>query len=233
MGLLRALMKCEDKDEQDPKSYRPIYLLSVIGKLFEKLIKLCLMNTLLAPGEVSDRQFGFMPERSTEDAVVELRRMVPASEKRHAVALLFDISEAFDNVWWPLVLESLKSRDCQRNVFGVMQSYFDNRKVSLLYGSPEVSRRATRGCPHGSVLGPATGKLLQAGKHVCGGAGRGGRRDRGRARGQRAGQRARSGRGADDGRRLEDRPTRCRGRARAQALVPADPRSTEGIPTRG
>ncbi|KMQ90177.1 reverse transcriptase [Lasius niger] len=101
-GSLRALLKGEDKDEQDPKSYRPICLLSVIGKLFEKLIKLRLMDTSLAPGGVSDRQFGFMPGRSTEDAVVELRRMVSASEKRHAVALLFDISGAFDNVWWPL-----------------------------------------------------------------------------------------------------------------------------------
>ncbi|KMQ95339.1 reverse [Lasius niger] len=98
MGSLQAPLKSENKDEKDSKSYRPICLFSVIGKLFEKLIKFRLMDTSLAPGGVSDRQFGFISERSTEDAVVELRRMVSASEKRHAVALLFDISGAFDNV---------------------------------------------------------------------------------------------------------------------------------------
>jgi len=86
-GSLRVLLKGEDKDERDPKSYRPICLLSV-GKLFEKLLKSRLMDTSLAPDKVSRRQFGFMPGRSTEDAVVELRRIVSASEGRYAVASL-------------------------------------------------------------------------------------------------------------------------------------------------
>lgn len=151
MGSLRVLLKGEDKDEKDPKSYRLICLLSVVGKLFEKLIKLRLTDTSLAPSRISDRQFG-MAKKSTKDAVVELRRMVFASEKRYAVALLFDISGAFNNVW-PLVLDALKSRDCPRNVYKVLQSYFDNRRVKFSFGSSEVSKRAPRGCPLGSVLG--------------------------------------------------------------------------------
>lgn len=146
-GSLRALLKGEDKDAKDPKSYRPICLLSVIGKLFEKLIISRLSGTSMAPGRVSDRQFGFTAGKSTEDAIVELRRMVSASERRYAVALLFDISGAFDNVWWPLVLDSLKSRDCPRNIYKVMQSYFDSRTVKISIGNTEVSKQATRGCP--------------------------------------------------------------------------------------
>lgn len=159
-GSLRVLLKGEDKDERDPKSYRPICLLSVIGKLFEKLLKARLLDTSLAPDKVSRRQFGFMPGRSAEDAVVELRRMVSASEGRYAVALLFDISGAFDNVWWPLVLDSLRERDCPRNIFEVLRSYFDDRKVKIAFNSAEVSKRATRGCPQGSVLGPACWNLM-------------------------------------------------------------------------
>lgn len=155
VGSLRALLKGGDKDATDPKSYRPICLLSVIGKLLEKLIKLRLQDTSLAPGNVSARQFGFMPGKSTEDAVVELRRMVEASEKRYAVALLFDISGAFDNVWWPLVLNSLKDRNCPRNVFEVLRSYFSDRRVQIELGQEIIAKRATRGCPQGSVLGPA------------------------------------------------------------------------------
>jgi len=67
--------------------------------------------------------------RSTEDAIVELRRMVSASEVKYAVALLFDISGAFDNVWWPLISNNLKDRNCPRNVFEVLRSYFRDRNI--------------------------------------------------------------------------------------------------------
>lgn len=159
-GSLRVLLKGEDKDERDPKSYRPICLLSVVGKLFEKLLKGRLARSAMAPGKISARQFGFVSGKSTEDAIVELRRMVRDSEETYAVALLFDISGAFDNVWWPLVLNSLKDRDCPKNVFEVLRSYFANRNVKITWGNEEVSKRATRGCPQGSVLGPACWNLM-------------------------------------------------------------------------
>ena len=119
-----------------------------------------LNQTVLAPGRISARQFGFTPGKSTEDAIVELRRIVDSSENRYAVALLFDISGAFDNVWWPLVFKSLRERGCPRNVFEVLKNYFDNRRVGLEIGSIKVSKRATRGCPQGSVLGPACWNLM-------------------------------------------------------------------------
>ena len=76
------------------------------------------------------------------------------------MALLFDISGAFDNAWWPLVFKSLRERGCPRNVFDVLKSYFDNRRVGLEIGSIKVTKRATRGCPQGSVLGPACWNLM-------------------------------------------------------------------------
>lgn len=159
-GSLRVFLKKEDGDVEDPKSYRPICLLPVIGKLFEKLLMKRLRATSLAPGRVSDRQFGFTPERSTEDAIVELRRVVSSSEGRYVIALLFDISGAFDNVWWPLVLENFKTRNCPRNIYRVLQNYFESRKVSIAFGDIGVCKQATRGCPQGSVLGPACWNIM-------------------------------------------------------------------------
>ena len=42
---LRVLLRSEDKDVKDPKSYKSICLLPVIGKLFEKLLKMRLTDT--------------------------------------------------------------------------------------------------------------------------------------------------------------------------------------------
>ena len=39
-----SLLKSEDKDMKDLKSYRPICFLPVIGKFFEKLLKMRLIR---------------------------------------------------------------------------------------------------------------------------------------------------------------------------------------------
>ena len=120
-GSLRVLLKGEDKDATDPKSYRPLCLLSVIGKLFEKHLNKRLLKTSMAPGMISDRQYGFLPGRSAEDATVELCRMVSRSEYRLITGIFFDISGAFDNVWWPKVLDNLRKRECPDNIFKVLK----------------------------------------------------------------------------------------------------------------
>ena len=71
----------------------------------------------------------------------------------YAIALFFDIAGAFDNVMWPTVLKALKDRCCSRNLYAVMQ-YFSDRTVDLTWGSETVTKRATRGCSQGSILGP-------------------------------------------------------------------------------
>lgn len=160
VGSLVTILKGDDKDVQNPKSYRPICLLSVIGKLFEKLVRFPLNKTVLTRDKISSRQYGFLPGKSTEDAIVEMRRLVSTCTDRYAIGLLFDISGAFDNVWWPLVLKALADRDCPKNVFKVLQSYFSDRKVKISWADEEATKQATRGCPQGSVLGPTCWILM-------------------------------------------------------------------------
>lgn len=75
--------------------------------------------------------------------------MISTFNKGYVVALLFDISGAFDNVWWPMVLKVLKDKEYPKNVNKVIQSYFSNRKVEIKISSKVSSRKATRGCPQG------------------------------------------------------------------------------------
>ena len=128
-------------------SSRPLCLLSIVGILFEKHLNKRLLKTSMAPGMISDRQYGFLPGRSAEDARVELCRMVSRSEHRLITGIFFDISGAFDNVWWPKVLDNLRKRECPDNAFKVLTNYFEDRSVKITLGDIEVSKRPTRGCP--------------------------------------------------------------------------------------
>jgi len=102
----------------------------------------------------SGRQFGFKKGKSTEDVIVKLRELVHNSTEKYVLAILFDISGAFDNVWWPLVLDNLKKRNCPRNLYLIIQDYLSDRSVEVAEHAGEVHKSVTKGCPQGSVLGP-------------------------------------------------------------------------------
>lgn len=58
----------------DPKNYRPISLLSVMGKVFERVIAKVVCRHLSNINLLSDQQFGFRPGRSTSALLMLLTR---------------------------------------------------------------------------------------------------------------------------------------------------------------
>ena len=94
------------------KNYRPVSLLSVVSKVFEKLLNNRIVDYLEKCGLFSDFQYGFRSSRSTADllAVVSDRidRAFNRSGATRAVAL--DISKAFDRVWHNLSVMEFQVR---------------------------------------------------------------------------------------------------------------------------
>lgn len=151
-GQIKALMKDRHRDRADPKSYRPICLLPVIGKLFERL----LVEQLdpIMEEEASQSQYGFRKGRSTEDAITALFDHVSGVREKHAMAIFYDFEGAFDTLWWPSVLTALQRFRCPRNIYAVIQDYLRGRTVSITENYHSVWKPSTLGCPQGSVLGP-------------------------------------------------------------------------------
>ena len=82
------------------KNYRPVSLLSVVSKVFEKLGNNRIVDHLEKCGLVSDFQYGFRPSRSTSDLLTIVSDRIARVFNKYGAnrAVAFDISKAFDRV---------------------------------------------------------------------------------------------------------------------------------------
>jgi len=90
-------------DKQLIKNYRPISLLPVCGKIFEKIIFNNLYNHLTTHNLITKNQSGFRPGDSTTnqliDLVNEIHHAFDSTKSLEVRAIFLDISKAFDKVW--------------------------------------------------------------------------------------------------------------------------------------
>ena len=93
------------------KNYRPVSLLSVISKVFEKFVNNKIVDRLEKCGLSSDFEYGFRSSRSTADLLTVVSDGIARAFNRSGVtrALALDISKAFDRVWNAGLLHKRKS----------------------------------------------------------------------------------------------------------------------------
>ncbi|CAH4035810.1 unnamed protein product [Pieris brassicae] len=157
IGRLVVIPKGNGRPLTDPKAYRPVTLLSVLGKILERLICECTPGLY---GRISPNQHGFMHGKSTVTALSRVLDVVRETNHKYVQAILLDISGAFDNAWWPMVLVKFKQGGCPRNVYRLLCSYFTGRRVGMFANNVSVWKNSTMGCPQGSVLGPTLWNIL-------------------------------------------------------------------------
>ena len=82
-------------------SYRPISLISLLIKLFERVIEQRLRSQLENIGFLNKHQSGFRRAKSTDDHLFRLSQSIMESFNRgeHVVAAFLDVEKALDNVW--------------------------------------------------------------------------------------------------------------------------------------
>ena len=101
------------------KNYRPVSLLSVLSKAFEKLVNNRIVDHLQKCSLFSDFQYGFRSSRSTADLLTVISdriiRVFNRSGATRAVAL--DISRVFDRVWHAGLLQKPKCYGISGQVF--------------------------------------------------------------------------------------------------------------------
>ena len=102
-------------ERSSAKNYCPVSLLSVVSKVFEKLVNNGIVDHLGKCGLFSDSQYGFRSSQSTSDLLTVVSgRIVRAFNRSGATqTVVLDISKAFDRVWHAVLLHKLSLREFQ------------------------------------------------------------------------------------------------------------------------
>lgn len=150
----------------DSKNYRPISLLSVLSKIFEKIMKSRLVDHLSCRDIINSRQFGYRQGIGTSEAmntlVEDLLREL--NFKKRVAGLFLDLSSAFDTVDHDILLAKLEHYGIRNQAHNLFRSYLSNRRQfveikSVVDDTTEKSIRSKfvkilQGVPQGSILGP-------------------------------------------------------------------------------
>ena len=139
------------------KNYCPISLLSMISKVFEKLVNNRIIDHLQKCGLFSDFQYGFRSSRPTADLLTVVSDRIARAFNRSGAtrAIALDISKALDRVWHAGLLHKLKSYGISGQIFGLISSFVSNRQLQVvLDGKSSQEYPVNVGVPQGSILGP-------------------------------------------------------------------------------
>jgi hypothetical protein len=145
------------KDPALPTSYRPISLLDVIGKLFEKILLARILHEVSERGLMRDEQFGFRPRHSTSLQLARLVERITRNfgEKRLTGAVFLDVAKAFDTVWIDGLLYKLTLLNLPSYIVHTISSYLRNRTFEASFQTATSSRRGMRaGVAQGGLISP-------------------------------------------------------------------------------
>ena len=139
----------------DKSNYRPISLLPIVSKIFERL----LVNQLLVYLEENFSKLlcGFRKGHSTQHTLLNMLRTWQncIANSGKVGALLIDLSKAFDCLPHDLLLAKLEAYGISENGCKLLYNYLSNRKQRVRIGSHFSSwLKISLGVPQGSILGP-------------------------------------------------------------------------------
>lgn len=147
-------------------NYRPITLIPIFSKIFEKVMYTKLISFLNHRDIIDKNQYGFQKSKSTTQAAFHLVNKVLhcVNDKRTTTALFLDMSSAFDLVCHHTLLKKLERYGIRGPAYHWLNSYLSNRKqsVEIDYLDAKKNTKTVRsdakqikyGVPQGSVISP-------------------------------------------------------------------------------
>ena len=143
-------------------NFWPISLLTSFSKIFEKVIYDRLYDHITNNNILSQEQFGFRKNLSTDTASSNLiNSILLAFNNKITVGGIFcDLTKAFDSVNHSILLSKLEHSCITDNAFRRIKSYLDDRHHRVLIKNAQSVNhfsywnKIKLGIPQGSILGP-------------------------------------------------------------------------------
>ena len=157
IGKLLPLHKGKGLNPQDPKSYRPISLLPVLGKIVERVLQPQILNFMESSGQFNTNHHSYRKHHSTVTAMLQLSDAIftGCDAKRITTLVTLDQSAAFDVLRHTTLKQKLSLYNFSDNVIRWIDSYLSYRSQYVNIGTRDSKYTNIRtGVPQGSVLGP-------------------------------------------------------------------------------
>ena len=155
---IARVVPCYKKgDKSNPSNYRPISILPIFSKIYEKLIAKRLLDYITERSLLTPYQFGFRPKYSTDLAIHHLCQNIynAMDNKKYQLTVFCDLNKAFDTISHPILLHKLLVYGIRGPAFKLFESYLSFRKqYTVVNGVSSPLKSLSYGVPQGSVLGP-------------------------------------------------------------------------------
>lgn len=164
-SIVKPIFKKGDKN--DVSNYRPITLISVFSKIYERAMFVRLNDYLNKFNIIANEQNGFQKGKSTSHAIYKMvQNIADGINKRKLTSVIFfDLSKAFDNVHHELLLKKCEFYGIRGIAYDWIESYLKNRTQCVEISRLDYKKKTLKtyrsdfiiketGVPQGSILGP-------------------------------------------------------------------------------
>ena len=144
-------------DASDFSNYRPISILPVFSKIYERIVYARLLNHLADNQFLHNLQFGFRSNHSTAHALIQLIDKISQAidRKEFTVGVFIDLAKAFDTVNHSILLSKLEHYGVSGTPLSWFTSYLSSRKQYTIFNDFKSDFcNISHGVPQGSILGP-------------------------------------------------------------------------------
>jgi hypothetical protein len=155
IGVISPIFK--GGSSSDINNYRPITLLSVVGKLFESILNARLYDWAEDNGKIDNNQGGFRRLHGCDDLLFALSEIFQRrrEHKKHTFACFIDVQKAYDTVWHNGLWYRLWSLGVRGRTLSLLRFWYrDMASCVVVDGDRSDYFDVLQGVKQGSILSP-------------------------------------------------------------------------------